>query len=437
MRLFPRLFLALVFVVACLSPAGAVQRVALVVGNSDYKLISPLANPENDAALMAETLREVGFEVIEAKNADRQGMARAIRDFGKRLRRAGPEAVGLFYYAGHGVQAGGTNYLIPLGVPVEDEADLEIEAVSASWVLGQMESAGNALNVVILDACRNNPFKGSFRAATRGLARMNAPSGSLVAYAAAPGQVAADGTADNSPYTAALVAAMREPGLDLEHVFKRVRVAVEAATRKQQTPWEESSLKGDFYFVPQGSTVTVTPPGAPPPSTPSQPAFDARALELAFWESVKDSADPADFEDYLAHYPDGTFSGLAKRRLAALTKVAALPAAAPTLGFTVTEMDETLVAREEAARRLNEAIHVDYDRTRRDFYRFIQQHSLLDLNSRQVTYLSVARVEEVRENGWVAEFEYFVVDVHRRNIRHQGRFFVRPAEEGVEFIEAY
>ncbi len=149
-------------------PAGAAQRVALVVGNSDYKLISPLANPENDAALMAETLREVGFEVIEAKNADRRGMARAIRDFGKRLRRAGPDAVGLFYYAGHGVQAGGTNYLIPLGAAVEDEADLEIEAVSASWVLGQMESAGNALNVVILDACRNNPFKGAFRAATRG-----------------------------------------------------------------------------------------------------------------------------------------------------------------------------------------------------------------------------------------------------------------------------
>ncbi len=316
-------------------PARAETRVALVIGNSDYALISALANPENDAALMAETLRAVGFEVIEANNADRRGMARAIREFGKRLRRAGPEAVGLFYYAGHGVQASGANYLIPLGAPVDTEADLEIEAVSAAWVLGQMEYAGNALNVVILDACRNNPFKGSFRASTRGLARMNAPSGSLVAYAAAPGQVAADGAGANSPYTAALVAAMREPGLPLEQVFKRVRVAVEAATGEQQTPWEESSLKGDFYFVPQGSTVTVTPPGAPP-------AFDARALELALWETVKDSADPADFEDYLAQYPRGVFSGSAKRRLAALTAVAALPPAAP--GFTVTEMDGTYYA---------------------------------------------------------------------------------------------
>ena len=311
------------------SPAGAAQRVALVVGNSDYTLVSPLANPANDAALMAAILREVGFEVIEAKNADRRGMARAIRDFGKRLRRAGPEAVGLFYYAGHGVQAGGTNYLIPLGAPVADEADLEIEAVSASWVLGQMESAGNALNVVILDACRNNPFKGAFRAATRGLARMNAPSGSLVAYSAAPGQVAADGTTDNSPYTAALVAAMREPGLALEQVFKRVRVAVEAATGEQQTPWEESSLKGDFYFVPQGSTVTVTPPGAPP-------AFDARALELAFWQSIKDSDNPADFGAYLTQYPQGTFAGLATLRRDALkdrteeTAAAAQPPAAAT-----------------------------------------------------------------------------------------------------------
>ena len=329
------------FLGICLAalPAGAAQRVALVIGNSDYELISSLANPKNDAALMAETLREVGFEVIEAKNADRRGMARAIRDFGKRLRGAGSDAVGLFYYAGHGVQARGANYLIPLGAQVETEADLEIEAVSASWVLGQMEYAGNALNIVILDACRNNPFKGSFRAVTRGLARMDAPSGSLVAYAAGPGQVAADGRGRNSPYTSALAQAMREPGLDLEDVFKRVRVAVEAATGEKQTPWEESSLKGDFYFAPQGPTVTVTPPGAPP-------AFDARALDLAFWNSIKDSNNPADFEAYLTQYPQGTFAGLATVRRDGLkdrpeeTAVAALPPAA-TPGYEIEEIDET------------------------------------------------------------------------------------------------
>jgi uncharacterized caspase-like protein len=184
MRHYSASILALIFVVTYLSPAGAAQRVALVIGNSDYELISALANPGNDAALMATTLREVGFEVVEATNADQKTMKRAMRDFGKRLRLAGPQAVGLFYYAGHGVQIAGTNYLIPVSAPVETEADLEIEAVMATWMLSQMAYAGNALNIVILDACRNNPFKGSFRAATQGLARMNAPSGSLVAYAA-------------------------------------------------------------------------------------------------------------------------------------------------------------------------------------------------------------------------------------------------------------
>ncbi len=257
MRLFPRLYLALVFVVACLSPAGAVQRVALVVGNSDYKLISPLANPENDAALMAETLRAVGFEVIETKNADQRAMKRAIRDFGKRLRRAGPEAVGLFYYAGHGVQAGGTNYLIPLGAPIEREGDLDIEAVSAQWVLTQMEIAGNGLNVVILDACRNNPYKGSFRSAGRGLAKMAAPTGSYIAYAAAPGKLASDGSGSNSLYTATLAKAIREPGLKLEDTFKRVRVRVHEHSGGKQTPWEEGSVLGDFYFVAPESNITV------------------------------------------------------------------------------------------------------------------------------------------------------------------------------------
>jgi uncharacterized caspase-like protein len=310
MRHFWISILALIFIVTYLSPAGAEQRVALVIGNSDYELISALSNPENDAALMAATLREVGFDVVLAKNADQKSIKNAIRDFGKRLRQAGPEATGLFYYAGHGVQAAGTNFLIPLGAPIEIEADLELEAMSASWVLSQMEYASNALNIVILDACRNNPYKGAFRATTRGLARMNAPSGSLVAYSAAPGQAAADGVGHNSPYTVALVAAMREPGLDLEDVFKRVRVAVEVATDARQTPWEESSLKGDFFFVPQNSAVTATPSGEPP-------SFDDRRMELAFWESIENSNDPRKFKAYLEQYPDGTFSSIARLHIEA------------------------------------------------------------------------------------------------------------------------
>ena len=335
------LLLGLCFVLAVVLPASAEKRVALVIGNSGYSLLSPLSNPKNDAALMAEALREVGFEVVEAADADRRGMARAIRDFGKRLRSAGPEAVGLFYYAGHGVQAQGENYLIPLDAPIADEADLEIEAVEASWVLRQMESAGNGLNIVILDACRNNPFAGSFRAAGRGLARMDAPTGSLVAYSAAPGQVAADGRDGNSPYTAALARAMREPGLDLLKVFQRTRIAVQATTAGAQTPWEEQSLLGDFYFRPQSSTVTVAPPGAPP-------AFDARAVELAFWNSIERSSKAAAFEAYLAQYPNGTFAALARLRIEDLkeTDTAALtpPSQPEEPAFAVSEMDETYYA---------------------------------------------------------------------------------------------
>jgi uncharacterized caspase-like protein len=125
---------------------------------------------------------------------------------------------------------------------VLSEPDLDIEAVNANWVLGQMERAGNALNIVILDACRNNPYRSSFRSSERGLARLTAPSGSVVAYSAAPGQVALDGQGDNSPYTTALVEAMREPGVELLRMFRQVRVSVEAETDGNQTPWEEQSL---------------------------------------------------------------------------------------------------------------------------------------------------------------------------------------------------
>ena len=334
--------------------AWAERRVALVIGNSDYRRVPKLANPTNDATLMAQALEEVGFEVIAETNADRRTMARAIKAFGRTLRAAGPETVGLFFYAGHGVQASGANYLLPLTAEVVDEADLEIEAVSAQWVLSQMESAGNALNMVILDACRNNPYRGSFRAATRGLARMDAPSGSLVAYSAGPGKVAHDGIGRNSPYTAALAAAMTKPGLDIEDVFKTVRRSVEAETNGGQTPWEESSLKGDFYFVPQGSTVTVTPPQA-------APAFDARAVELAFWNSIAGSGNVAMFEEYKRRYPEGTFTGLADLKIKELTaeeQTAALP---PPATPTPEEIERGLgLSREERKliqRALNDLKH--------------------------------------------------------------------------------
>ncbi len=173
-------------------------RVALVIGNSAYPEI-PLANPANDARLMAETLRGLGFEVIERIDVDQRTMKFAIVEFGDRLEKAGKDAVGLFFYAGHGLQVNGDNYLVPIGSAIRREKHVAIEAVSAGWVLEQMEFAGNRMNFVVLDACRNNPLTRRFRSRARGLARMDAPHGSLVAYSTAPGAVARDGNRANSP----------------------------------------------------------------------------------------------------------------------------------------------------------------------------------------------------------------------------------------------
>ena len=172
------------------------NRIALVIGNSAYT-DSPLANPARDAHLIAATLRDVGFDVVEHLDADQKTMKRAIQDFGDRLDEAGKDAVGLFYYAGHGIQVGGENYLVPVNAAIRRERDVTIEAVSATAVLAVLDYARNELNFVIMDACRNNPFARSFRSASRGLARMDAPSGTLIAYATSPGAVAVVTTGPN------------------------------------------------------------------------------------------------------------------------------------------------------------------------------------------------------------------------------------------------
>jgi hypothetical protein len=231
-------------------PAGSEgHRLALVIGNGAYREAPPLANPVNDARLISQTLRALGFDVIEVLDADQTMMKRAIQGFGAKLDQHGKDGVGLFFYAGHGVQARGKNFLMPVSAHIEREADLEIEAVAADSVLAQMEDARSRLNFVILDACRNNPFGRGFRSASRGLARMDAPAGTLIAYSTAPGDVAVDGEGANSPYSENLARAMRQGGVPVEQTFKQVRLAVREATRDIQTPWESSSLTGEFYFA--------------------------------------------------------------------------------------------------------------------------------------------------------------------------------------------
>ena len=201
------------------SLSAAEQRTALVIGNGAYKS-SPLRNPVNDASEFADALHNLGFSVILKTNADQRTMEESMRDFGKKLKSGG---VGLFYFAGHGLQVKGRNYLIPVDADLNSEADVKYESVDAGRVLAQMEEAENGLNIIILDACRDNPFARSFRSSDRGLAKMDAPEGSILAYATAPGSIAADGTGRNGLYTSKLLKNIQTPGLPIELFFKEVR----------------------------------------------------------------------------------------------------------------------------------------------------------------------------------------------------------------------
>ncbi|MBT8350817.1 MAG: caspase family protein [Deltaproteobacteria bacterium] len=229
------------------------QKTALVIGNGAYKS-SPLRNPANDASDIASMLKKLGFNVILKTNANQRTMKKSIRNFGNKLRHGG---VGLFYYAGHAVQVHGANYLIPIGAQIESVSDIEYEAIHAGRVLGKMEDAGNGLNIIVLDSCRDNPFARSFRSSEKGLAKMDAPTGSILAYATAPGSIAADGTGRNGLYTSKLLKHMAIPGLEIEKVFKKVRIDVLRSSQKKQVPWESSSLIGEFYFNPKRGISVV------------------------------------------------------------------------------------------------------------------------------------------------------------------------------------
>ncbi len=246
--------------VAKLALAGSEQRLALVIGNSDYRS-SPLANPVNDARAMAIQLTALGFTVIKKENATLADMMNSVRDFGNQLTNGG---VGLFYYAGHGIQSKGQNFLVPVDSDIRNEDELSTRAYNANEVLAKMDTAANRINMVILDACRDNPFARSFRSGSRGLAGMDqTPKGTLVAYATSPGSTASDGVGANGLYTAQLLRAMAEPGIKLEEVFKRVRNDVMEYSAGKQVPWEMSSVRGDFYFKPTKEQLDSMAAAAP------------------------------------------------------------------------------------------------------------------------------------------------------------------------------
>ena len=230
-------------------------RHALVIGNSNYTT-APLKNPVNDARAMAKALGAAGFNVRVVEDATHIGMQRAVRLWGDDIAKGG---VGLFYYAGHGLQVKGKNYLVPVNAEIDREDEIDFSTLDVNFVLAKMDSAKNALNIVILDACRNNPFARSFRSASRGLAQMDAPTGTFIAFATAPGSVASDGTGVNGLYTEYLLREMQKPGLPIEQMFKQVRIGVMRETKDQQIPWESSSMRGDFTFREGAAPVAAVP----------------------------------------------------------------------------------------------------------------------------------------------------------------------------------
>ena len=281
---------------------GAPQRRALVIGNSAYQA-GRLTNPVPDAQAMATVLGELGFDVAVLTDATRLQMREAVRSLRGQLR--GTD-IGLFYFAGHGVQVEGENYLIPVGAEMSKEEDVEDEAVRAQWVLSALQGRGSGISIMILDACRNNPFARSFRSSTRGLATMRARGGALIAYATGPGAVAADGAGRHSPYTGALVEHLRQPGMRILDVFTAVSQSVHAATGGRQEPWTANSLRENFVLG--GSPVPVAQPA---PSRPREDVQSADPAQVAYAAAEKIGTAAA-YEAVIRSYPDSVYAGLAQ-----------------------------------------------------------------------------------------------------------------------------
>ncbi|NVO14755.1 MAG: caspase family protein [Rhodoplanes sp.] len=305
--------------------AGAQQKVALVVGNGAYRNATPLANPPNDAADVAAALRRLGFAVIEGRDLDKHALEDKIRAFGRALDGA---SVALFFYAGHGLQVAGRNYLVPVDAKLERPGDLSFETIDVGQVLGQMEAEAR-VNLVFLDACRDNPLARTLarslgaRSASvgAGLASIQSAVGTMIAYATQPDNVALDGEGRNSPFTTALLKHLPTPGLDVAVLMRRIRSDVVASTHSRQVPWDHSSLIGDVVLVPGSAASAGTEPPAQPSVTPPPvkppPATSDRGqdVDIAYWNSVKDTGNVAQIRSYIAAFPNGTFVALARLRI--------------------------------------------------------------------------------------------------------------------------
>jgi hypothetical protein len=256
-----KIAIAFLVLLSFVLPASAAKRIALVIGNHNYDYVIDLKNPGNDADLMERTLKDLGFEVIRYDDLDQRGMKQAMLDFGRKLKEGADAS--MFYYAGHGVEIGGVNYLVPRDADLKSGEEADIQNVSVNSFLALTENSNVPLNIVILDACRNNPFRSLRTSGAGGLAPVKAPRGTYVAYATSPGAVAVDGDSANSPFTLALSESMRQPGLTLEAVLKLTRSKVQTVTNGQQLPFDSSAITGEFYFVPVMAQTPASTTEAP------------------------------------------------------------------------------------------------------------------------------------------------------------------------------
>lgn len=318
------LILSLICMVFTAHSAKADRRVAFVVGNGAYKNVQALPNPPIDAKSMASVLRNVGFEVVEGTNLTRDKMTERLLEFGKKAQGAD---VAVFFYAGHGIAIGGTNYLLPIDADIKSEMDVKLgAAINIDLTLDQTMSDAK-VKLVFLDACRDNPFAAKIKSnsATRsvsvqtGLAEMKSGEGTLIAFATGPGQTALDGQeGTNSPFTRALMANIATPGVEIQQAMTKVRAQVNEETHKGQLPWGHTNLIGSVYLNP--TSAPAAEPTAASPSTPAAVASSSASseVEVEFWRSVKESNKPEELNAYLTNYPNGQFKSLALARIASL-----------------------------------------------------------------------------------------------------------------------
>jgi len=283
------------------APDQSTQKLALVIGNASYKS-SPLKNPVNDARSMSAKLKDLGFDVIEYENLQQKQLGKVLRDFRTQLH---PGAVALFFYAGHGLQLKGVNYLPAVDAEIESEEDIPLQSLDMNKVFDVMAESQTRLNLVFLDACRNNPYTRSFRSTAGGLAKVDAPSGTMISFAPRPGSVARDGDGKNGLYTQNLLVAMDTPNLPVEQMIKRVVTGVKLASNGQQEPWIEGSIEGDFYFRGSAQVTGLN-----------------EDTDRIFWNSINNSNVQADFDVYLTRYPSGQYVAQARERKARLAKEA-------------------------------------------------------------------------------------------------------------------